>query len=99
MHRWLLIGYAANLALILVSILFARGTVTALDDDVALAISQGMLVLLLPAGIITLRGAVRSQGRLRRFLGYSVFGLDLLLSLGGLIMVALVLFAGARVIA
>ncbi|GGA77608.1 hypothetical protein GCM10011521_14900 [Arenimonas soli] len=99
MNRWLLFGYAANLALILASMLIARGTVPALDKGTALVLSQCLLVLLLPAGIVTLRGAVRSQGRLRRFLGYSVFGLDLLLSFGGLAMAALVLFAGARVIA
>jgi hypothetical protein len=99
MNRWLLIGYTANLALILASILIARGVLPAIDRGAALLISQGMLILLLPAGIITLRGAVRSQGTLRRLLGYSVFGLDLLLSLGGLIMAALVLFAGAKVIA
>lgn len=98
-NLWLLIGYAANLALILASILIARGAVPALDKDAAFAVSQGLLILLLPAGIIMLRGAVRSQGKLRRLLGYSVFGLDLLLSLSGIIMISLVLFSGARVIA
>jgi len=98
-NLWLLIGYAANLTLILASIVIARGVVPSLDKDAALAVSQGLLILLLPTGIITLRGAVRSHGKLRRLLGYSVFGLDLLLSLGGLIAIYLVLFSGARVIA
>ena len=99
MNRWLAVGYASNVGLIIASILFARGVFTSLDQKASLLLSQGLLVLLLPAGIVTLRGALRSQGTLRRVLGYSLFGLDVFLSLTGLLIGALVYFAGATVVA
>jgi hypothetical protein len=99
MNRSLLTGYVANVSLILLSILLARGTVPGANEDMTFAVSQGLLILLLPVGIITLRGAIRSQGKFRRVLGYSVFGLDLVLSMSGLLVALMVLFAGARIAA
>ena len=49
MNRWLLLGYVANVAVILASLLTARGAIPGLDDGAALAASQGVLLLLFPA--------------------------------------------------
>lgn len=99
MNRWLLLGYVANVAVILASLLTARGAIPGLDDGAALAASQGVLLLLFPAGLAMLRGRDRAQGTLRRALGLAVAILDIVLSLGALLAVVLVLFAGAKVVA
>jgi hypothetical protein len=98
-NRSLLLGYAMNVALVVASLLVARGAWPGPDRDVPFLLSQGLLVLLIPAGIVTFRGARRSQGTLRRVLGYSVVGLDLFLAASGLLMAALVTFAGATIVA
>ena len=96
MNRLLALGYALTVITLIAAIAVARGALPRLPGTTSFLVSQAINLALVPAGIMIFKGASRSNVKLRRYLGYAVSVLDVLLGVGALVAVALIVFGGAR---
>jgi len=96
MHRYLASGYLLTLVTLAVVITLARGAIPSFDGITAFLMSQAACLALFPAGTLCLAGSKRSVGKLRRFLGFSVAGIDILLAIGACIAIAVIVAGNAR---
>jgi hypothetical protein len=94
MNRWLAIGYLLTIAIVAAGALTARGSMPYVGESTSHLLSLVILAALMPAAIPVLVGANRSIGKLRRGLGFSIFGLNLLVGVNSML-VALLLASGA----
>ena len=96
MNRLLILGYALTVVTLIAAIAVARGTLPRLDGITSFLVSQAILLALVPAGLMIFKGARLSNVKLRRYLGYAVSVLDVLLGVGALVAVALIVFGSGR---
>ena len=96
MNRLLALGYALTVATLLAAIVVARGALPRLDGVTSLLVCQTIILALVPAAIMIFKGARRSNGNVRRYLGYGVAALDTLLGVGAMAAVAIIVFGSGR---
>jgi hypothetical protein len=96
MDRLLAFGYALTVATIGAAIIVARGALPRLDGITTLLVSQVICLACLPAAVLLFRGARRSDGKVRKFLGYAISAFDALLALGAAAAVTLILVGNGR---
>jgi hypothetical protein len=90
MHRRLAFGYAPTVVSLLTFIALGRGAIPQLSSKTSFLAGQAVCLALLPAAYLVWSETRRSTGKLRRFLGYAIFGIDILISISACLAVVLI---------
>ena len=96
MDRLLAFGYALTITTIGAAIVVARGALPRLDGITTFLVSQVICFACLPAAFLLFKGAKRSGGKVRKFLGYAVSAFNALLAIGAVAAVTLILVGNVR---
>ena len=96
MHRRLAFGYALTVVSLLTFIALGREAVPQLSSKTSFLAAQAVCLALFPAAYLVWSGTRRSTGKLRRFLGYATFAIDVLIGIGACLAIVLIVATNAR---
>ena len=92
MNRYLAIGYLLTTITFFASLMVLRGAVSIFEGVTAFLVGELVLLALIPAAVLLFVGSRRSVGRLRKFIGYSLFAFTALASVSACVAIALIVF-------